>query len=198
MVILSSKSPNVNPKSTSLVFSQLKLSLARRIIDAPRFWVCVLLLPSGFLIFQTSLFTSTDNNIEDRKRSAYWLGAWSCKPTQQKTKRLPCAFGRYQKRPSLGIDTIYYGGRFGHETKHTTLFRGSLHYDKLIGALALVNLTKKHAFLKNDELSLDLMLGAYFWKTQRHGAYMWWIHGLYRILLSKCISIWKRRCLLVY
>ena len=48
------------------------------------------------------------------------------------------------------------------ETKHTTLFRGSLHYDKLIGALALVNLTKKHAFLKNDELSLDLMLGAYF------------------------------------
>ncbi|MDA9201458.1 patatin-like phospholipase family protein [Flavobacteriaceae bacterium] len=48
------------------------------------------------------------------------------------------------------------------ETKHTTLFRGALHYDKLIGALALVNLTKKHAFLKNDEISLDVMLGAYF------------------------------------
>ena len=48
------------------------------------------------------------------------------------------------------------------ETKHTTLFRSSLHYDKLIGALALVNLTKKHAFLKNDEVSLDIMLGAYF------------------------------------
>lgn len=48
------------------------------------------------------------------------------------------------------------------ESKHTTLFRGSLHYDKLIGALALANLTKKHAFLKNDEISLDIMLGAYF------------------------------------
>jgi NTE family protein len=48
------------------------------------------------------------------------------------------------------------------ESKHTTLFRGSLHYNKLIGALALANLTKKHAFLKNDEISLDIMLGAYF------------------------------------
>ena len=48
------------------------------------------------------------------------------------------------------------------ETKYTTLFRSSIHYDKLIGALALANLTKKHAFLKNDEFSLDIMLGAYF------------------------------------
>ena len=47
------------------------------------------------------------------------------------------------------------------ETQQTTLLRASLHYDKLFGAQALVNLTHKHAILKNDALSLDLMLGEY-------------------------------------
>ena len=46
------------------------------------------------------------------------------------------------------------------ETPHTTLFRAGLHYNDLMGAMVLVNLTQKHALLKNDELSFDLALGA--------------------------------------
>ena len=46
------------------------------------------------------------------------------------------------------------------ESPHTTLFRTGLHYNDLMGAMGLVNITHKHAFLKNDEISLDLALGA--------------------------------------
>ena len=48
------------------------------------------------------------------------------------------------------------------ETKHTTFFRSSLHYDDLLGAAALANLTKKHVLTKNDEASLDLIFGENF------------------------------------
>ncbi len=46
------------------------------------------------------------------------------------------------------------------ETPHTTLFRAGVHYNDLMGAMVLVNLTQKHALLKNDEASFDLALGA--------------------------------------
>ena len=48
------------------------------------------------------------------------------------------------------------------EAKHTTYFRGGVHYNALMGASALVNLTQKHALMKNDEASLDLIFGEYF------------------------------------
>ena len=46
------------------------------------------------------------------------------------------------------------------ESPHTTLFRTGLHYNDLMGAMGLVNITQKHALLKNDEVSIDLALGA--------------------------------------
>ncbi|NCG04737.1 MAG: patatin [Bacteroidetes bacterium] len=45
------------------------------------------------------------------------------------------------------------------ESPHTTLFRAGAHYNDLMGAMVLVNLTQKHALLKNDEFSFDLALG---------------------------------------
>lgn len=45
------------------------------------------------------------------------------------------------------------------EAKHTTFFRSGIHYDDLLGAAALVNLTQKHVLTKNDEASLDLIFG---------------------------------------
>lgn len=48
------------------------------------------------------------------------------------------------------------------ESPHTTLFRAGLHYNDLMGAMGLVNITQKHALFKNDEVSLDLALGANF------------------------------------
>lgn len=47
------------------------------------------------------------------------------------------------------------------ESPYNTLFRGSLHYNDLMGASALVNITQKHALLQNDEASLDIILGEY-------------------------------------
>lgn len=49
-----------------------------------------------------------------------------------------------------------------NETPHTTLFRAGVHYNDLMGAMGLINITQKHALLKNDEASLDLALGEYF------------------------------------
>jgi len=49
-----------------------------------------------------------------------------------------------------------------NETPHTTLFRAGVHYNDLMGAIGLVNITQKHALLKNDEVSLDIALGANF------------------------------------
>jgi NTE family protein len=46
------------------------------------------------------------------------------------------------------------------ESPHTTLFRAGIHYNDLMGAMGLINITQKHALLKNDEASLDLALGA--------------------------------------
>ena len=48
------------------------------------------------------------------------------------------------------------------EPEHTTLFRAGVHYNGFMGASALVNITQKHALLKNDEASLDLIFGQYF------------------------------------
>ena len=48
------------------------------------------------------------------------------------------------------------------ETKHKALFRGSINYNDLMGASALVNLTRRHLLLKNDETSLDIIFGEYF------------------------------------
>lgn len=48
------------------------------------------------------------------------------------------------------------------ETKHKSLFRGSINYNDLMGASALVNLTRRHLLLKNDEASLDIIFGEYF------------------------------------
>lgn len=47
-----------------------------------------------------------------------------------------------------------------HESPHNTLFRAGVHYNELMGAMALVNITQKHALLQNDEVSLDVALGA--------------------------------------
>lgn len=48
------------------------------------------------------------------------------------------------------------------EAPHTTLFRAGIHYDDLVGASALVNLTQKRVLTKNDEASMDLIFGDYF------------------------------------
>lgn len=48
------------------------------------------------------------------------------------------------------------------EAPHTTLFRAGIHYDDLVGASALVNLTQKRLLTKNDVASMDLIFGDYF------------------------------------
>lgn len=48
------------------------------------------------------------------------------------------------------------------ELPHKALFRGGLSYNDLFGASALLNITQKHALLKNDEVSADIILGQYF------------------------------------
>lgn len=48
---------------------------------------------------------------------------------------------------------------FPDESKNTRLVKLGLHYDRLFKSAALINLTQKQAFLKNDVLSLDLILG---------------------------------------
>lgn len=49
-----------------------------------------------------------------------------------------------------------------HESNVKTLIKGSLHYDELYRFAALVNLTQKSLFLKNDILSLDVIVGDNF------------------------------------
>jgi len=66
---------------------------------------------------------------------------------------------RYTLNTQNGIETLTVDLS---EAKHTTFFRGGLHYDDLMGGSALVNLTHKHALIKNDEASLDLIFGEYF------------------------------------
>jgi NTE family protein len=45
------------------------------------------------------------------------------------------------------------------EAKNTTFIKFGVHYDQLYKSAALINLTKKQLFLKNDVISLDLIFG---------------------------------------
>lgn len=49
-----------------------------------------------------------------------------------------------------------------NEPPHKSLFRAGIQYNGFMGASALVNITQKHALLKNDEISLDLIFGQFF------------------------------------
>ena len=45
------------------------------------------------------------------------------------------------------------------EAKNTAFVKFGVHFDQLYKSSALVNLTKKQLFLKNDVLSIDFILG---------------------------------------
>ena len=59
----------------------------------------------------------------------------------------------------LPTDKGYNFSAKAEEAKNTTFIKFGVHYDQLYKSAALINLTKKQLLLKNDVLSLDIILG---------------------------------------
>src|SRR5690606_21267212 len=64
----------------------------------------------------------------------------------------------YELKPSDSLEGFDLSARL-KESRETTFLKIGVHYDDLYKSSALVNLTKKRLFTKNDVASLDLILG---------------------------------------
>jgi len=143
------------------VFSQLKqLATQQKPVDRPPKKI-----PDSFQLDRLSISTIPNYKLN------YLLGKIRLKPNDSyRFKKLQDGMSnlaathnfdafRYTLKTQNGSETLTLDLP---EAKHTTFFRGGLHYDDLMGGSALVNLTQKRVLTKNDAVSLDLIFGEYF------------------------------------